>query len=152
MAKSNEVAIVRDSKGKKIGSIQCPQKPYKDALLYRMSHVEYHGYYQTINDERQVWKNPDAVVLWAWHQVLFATKDEITNNNLLQYKPFMCVVCNKESVSLKRALLWKNKVRGIACGNPSCPMFKVIIPGSLFDNISSCPNDILAKLGLIKIE
>ncbi len=143
-----EAVAVRNAKGKKIAVIRCPQR-FRDIVV--PSEVKSYGLLRVATFNRQAWKNPDSVVLWAWHQALTAA-DDLLNRRL----PTLCVVCSQKSVGpmvylgdIRQWFKAKKKPSGIMCRNPKCPMFEVVVPWALFESeTDEIPPSVLERLNL----
>lgn len=140
----NSSVKIRDENGKEIGSIICPQK-WPDIIIPEEFGRNNFGF-MTTTHKRRVWKDPEAIILWAWWQVINA-HDQIWD--LLQGrsdKSLLCMTCGKNSIIFKRTLLIRDKWRGIVCNNPDCSMYNILIPSRLF--YRNPPKNILDKLGV----
>jgi hypothetical protein len=88
-----------------------------------------------------VWKNPEAVILWAWKQRISSQKD-LESNNL----PSICIVCGDRSIFIIGHKITK-KATGICCKNKECLMYNVVIPAKMIAaNFSDIPPDKLLKI------
>jgi ferredoxin len=151
--KPNENAVIRDANGKKICSIQCPQK-IRDYFIPR--EIQPYGFLVLLRYNRHVWSNPDAVVLWAWYQAISAV-DDVRQ----QHMPTRCVVCQQMSIelvyygqswylALGTLLNLNDKPNGMMCRNSHCPMFKVVIPLKIFSvSKNDVPSDVLERLNAL---
>jgi len=140
IAKPSDVAIVKDADGKVVCKIPCPQK-LRDILVPTSIKPGF-GSWAVNTYERKAWRNPNAVVLWAWKQ-MYNTSIDMQNGKM----PSTCIVCSNESVNAKRYMFTKNKLSGASCDNPGCPMYHVLIPIKMF-NVENrdIPEDIMARI------
>jgi hypothetical protein len=140
VAESGDTVVIRDASGKKICEIHCYQK-YVDRFKTAEFGRSDFGGFLTMSYKRKVWKNPDAIALWAWRQAIYSSDD------LQQGKTStLCILCGKMSMAIKKTILRKNRWRGIACTNSNCPMFNVLIPAKMF--YTNPPKYILDGLGV----
>ena len=139
----NVIVKIYNSDGLEIGSIMCPQTA--DRIIPDSIQQNSFGV-TTTTHKTKVWKDPEAIILWAWRQVI---NSQNKVGDLSQGKsngPIMCVTCERNSIIPKRTGLITSKWRGIVCSNPNCSAYNILIPANLFYN--DPPNDILNKLGV----
>lgn len=140
--KLSDTAIVRDAKGKKL----CGIKTYQSLKDYfKSTEVDFPlnkpFTWMEIKNNVPVWKDPEAVVSWAWKQLISINKD-LRNNNL----PCTCILCGEKSIWARNYPII-NKCIGICCTNPKCEMFNVIIPAKMIEaNIEDIPPDKIMKI------
>lgn len=143
----NKDVPVLDRNGKKLCSIHCPQE-WNNFIPIPLGPVIFH----TNNG----WKNPQAVIQWAWHQTFetYQTYNErevpdIAKELLLDEEhcnPTLCVVCNATSIKPSRMLtLFGAKTIGIQCTNNKCSMYHVTIPWQMLANIREVPTEYIPK-------
>ena len=120
--------VVYGAGGKKLGEIE-PHQSYIDFLkTTELGPSSKPFTWMEVRHKVPVWSNPEAIVLWAWRQVL-SSIDDIKNSHM----PSTCIVCGEKSIYTKKPLFGrKNDFVGIQCKNPKCKMYGVIIPAKMF--------------------
>ena len=75
-------------------------------------------------------KNKDAIINWAWMQVCSSADDLVSKN-----MPSTCSICGEKSINIIRPS-WprrrKDRFIGVACTNPKCKMYNILIPWEMF--------------------
>jgi hypothetical protein len=138
----NSYVKIHDRNGVEIGSIICPQT-WLDSITPESFGRNSFGF-MTTTYKKNVWKDPEAIILWAWKQSinsLMFYKQDLINKN-----PVPCIICGRKSIIVKILPLFKNKWRGIYCSNPHCSMHNVLIPAKIF--ISLPPKNVLDALNI----
>ena len=139
----NVIVKIYNSDMLEIGSIMCPQTA--DRIIPDSIQQTSFGI-MTTTQKTKVWKDPEAIILWAWGQVINSQKNVQDLSQEKSNAPILCVVCGNNSIIPKRTGLITSKWRGIVCSNPNCSAYNILIPANLFYN--DPPNDILNKLGV----
>jgi len=94
---------------------------------------------------RQVWKDPESVVQWAWHQT-FETHSFYLSHNITTFgsgsPATTCVKCKKQSVRPVWVTgLFRSGITGIQCENRKCVMYRVTIPWHMLKDIKLVPEE-----------
>jgi len=138
------IVKIHNSDGLEIGSIMCPQKTSDRIIPDSMGQNSFG--IMTTTHKSKVWKDPDAIILWAWRQVINSQNKVGDLSQGKSNAPILCVNCGKISIIPKRMGIITSKWRGIVCSNPNCTAYNILIPANLFYN--DPPNDIVNKLGV----
>ena len=138
----NSYVKIHDKEGNEIGSIVCPQK-WLDSITPESFGRNSFGF-MTTTYKHKVWKDPEAIVLWAWKQSINSLM--FYNKDLINKRPVPCVICGKKSIMVKMFPLFKNTWRGIYCSNPNCSMYNVMIHAKIL--MRNPPKNILDALNI----
>jgi hypothetical protein len=137
--KLSDTVVIRGANGKKICSIKTYQslKDFYGSTELGRSDMGW----LTISHKVLVWKDPEAVVLWAWKQRV-SSQNDLENNKF----PSTCIVCGEKSIFVVGNRIIK-KAAGICCKNKKCSMYNVVIPAKMIEaNFSDIPPDKLMKI------
>jgi hypothetical protein len=141
MSKLSDTVVIHGADGRKIGKIRCYQsfRNYIDSTEIKPGDKPF--VWMTVSHKTPVWKNPEAVILWAWKQRI-SSQNDLENNSL----PSICIVCGDKSIFIVGHKITK-KATGICCKNKECPMYNVVIPARMIEaNFSDIPPDKLLKI------
>lgn len=94
---------------------------------------------------QSAWKNPEAVVRWAWLQAALIRRDVGqwgVDKSLKQLREscYTCCVCLRDSVIPKFGLLRRGWVRGFECSNRDCVVAGVLLPAVLVARLGEAPD------------
>lgn len=131
---------ILDRSGKKLCAIHCPQgwNAYIPIVIPPVSYFS-----------ENKWKDPQSIILWAWHQVCetnaYYLEHNVTNLSL-DMPPAPCVVCGELSIKpVKLTTIFGFRLRGIQCENKRCAMHHVTIPIAMFQHLKEIPSEYIPE-------